>query len=67
MKTDDSETKGFRTAYKGGSALALENLATQAVYHQISSNLKSMFPKQRVSLFEESDLLNEDNLLKEDK
>jgi hypothetical protein len=67
MKNDDSETKGFKTAYKGGSPLALENLATQAIYHQISGNLKSMFPQRKINLFEESNLLNEDNLLKEDK
>jgi len=67
MKNGDDEAKGFKTAYKGGSPLALENVGTQAVYHQISNNLKNMFPKRKVSLFEESDLLNEDNLLKEDK
>jgi len=67
MKNSDEESKGFRTAYKGGSALALENLNTQTVYHQMSHSLKSMFPQRKVNLFEESDLLNEDNLLKEDK
>lgn len=66
MKNDDSETKGFRTAYKGGSPLALENQNTQVVYHQIQKSLKGKF-NRRVNLFEESDLLNEDNLLKEDK
>jgi hypothetical protein len=67
MKKDDSESKGFRTAYKGGSPLTLENLNTQVVYHQMSNSLKNMFPQQKVKLFEESNLLNEDNLLKEDK
>ena len=67
MKNGDDEAKGFRTAYKGGSPLALENASTQAVYHQISNNLKNMFPQRKLSLFEESDLLNENNLLKEDK
>jgi len=67
MKKDDSESKGFKTSYKGGSPLALENVATQAIYHQISNNLKNMFPQRKIKLYEESDLLNEDNLLKEDK
>jgi hypothetical protein len=67
MKKDDSESKGFRTAYKGGSPLALENFNAQIAYNQMSNSLKNMFPKQKVKLFEESDLLNEDNLLKEDK
>jgi hypothetical protein len=67
MKKDDSESKGFKTAYKGGSPLALENFNTQIAYNQMSNSLKDMFPKQKVKLFEESNLLNEDNLLKEDK
>jgi len=67
MRKDDSETKGFKTAHKGGSPLALENMNAQTVYHQMSNSLKNMFPKQKVKLFEESNLLNEDNLLKEDK
>jgi hypothetical protein len=66
MKNGD-EPNGYKPSARQASSLSLENLSTQAVYHQISGNLKSMFPKQRVSLFEESDLLNEDNLLKEDK
>ena len=67
MKKDDSESKGFKTAYKGGSPLALENFNAQIAYNQMSNSLKNMFPKQKVKLFEESNLLNEDNLLKEDK
>jgi len=66
MKGKD-EPNGFKSSARQSPSLSLENLSTQAVYHQISSNLKGMFPKQKVSLFEESDLLNEDNLLKEDK
>jgi hypothetical protein len=66
MKNGD-EPNGFKPSARQASSLSLENLSTQTVYHQISGNLKNMFPKQRVSLFEESDLLNEDNLLKEDK
>jgi hypothetical protein len=66
MKNGD-EPNGFKPSARQASSLSLENLSTQAVYHQISSNLKGMFPQRKVSLFEESDLLNEDNLLKEDK
>jgi hypothetical protein len=62
------EPKGFKTAYKGGSPLALENTNTQAIYFQMEKSLKNMFPNKKINLFEEeSNLLNEDNLLKEDK
>lgn len=61
------EPKGFKTSYKGGSPLALENTNTQITYHQIQDSLKSMFPQRKIKLYEEeSNLLNEDNLLKED-
>lgn len=61
------EPKGFKTSYKGGSPLALENTNTQITYHQIQDSLKSMFPQCKIQLYEEeSNLLNEDNLLKED-
>jgi len=60
------EPKGFKTAYKGGSPLALENANTQIAYHQIQNSLKGMFPQRKIKLYEESDLLNENNLLRED-
>jgi hypothetical protein len=60
------EPKGFKTAYKGGSPLALENANTQITYLQMQNSLKGMFPSRKVKLYEESDLLNEDNLLRED-
>jgi hypothetical protein len=60
------EPKGFRTAYKGGSPLALENANTQITYLQMQDTLKGMFPQRKIKLYEESDLLNEDNLLRED-
>ena len=60
------EPKGFKTSYKGGPPLALENLNTQVAYHQMQDSLKNMFPQRKIKLYEESDLLNEDNLLKED-
>jgi len=67
LKGFGEEPKGFKTSYKGGSPLALENTNVKSIYHQMEKNLKSMFPNQKVKLFEEeSNLLNEDNLLKED-
>lgn len=60
------EPKGFKTAYKGGSPLALENTHTQIVYNQMENTLQNLFPKRKINLFEsESNLLNENNL-KED-
>jgi hypothetical protein len=66
MKGFGEEPKGFKTSYKGGSPLALENAHTQVTYYQIQDSLKDMFPQRKIKLYEESDLLNEDNLLKED-
>jgi hypothetical protein len=60
------EPNGFKTAYKGNSPLALENIDAQIRLLQIKDSLKERFPSQKVNLFEGSDLLNEDNLLKED-
>jgi hypothetical protein len=60
------EPKGFRTASKGGSALAMENQNAQVLYHQMKDSLRNMFPPQKTKLFEQSDLLDENNLLKED-
>lgn len=66
MKGAGEEPKGFKTSYKGGSPLALENTNAQIVYNQIGGNLKNLFPDRKINLFEEeSTLLNENNLLKE--
>lgn len=61
------EPKGFKTAWKGGSPLALENINAQVKFLQIKDSLQGIFPTQKVKLYESSDLLNENNLLKEDK
>ena len=65
MKGKD-EPNGFKPSSRQ-SSLALENISTQVVYQQVSNSLKNMFPKRKVNLYEESDLLNEDNLLTEEK
>ena len=61
------EPNGFKPSARQASSLSLENLNTQVVYHQVSNSLKGMFPQRKVKLYEESDLLNEDNLLTEEK
>jgi hypothetical protein len=66
MGGEGEEPKGFKTTYKGGSPLALENANTQITYLQMQDSLKGMFPQRKIKLYEESDLLNEDNLLRED-
>jgi hypothetical protein len=66
MKGKD-EPNGFKPSSRQTPSLSLENLNTQVVYHQVSNSLKGMFPKRKVNLYEESDLLNEDNLLTEEK
>ena len=66
MKGKD-EPNSFKPSARQASSLSLENLNTQVVYHQVSNSLKGMFPQRKVNLYEESDLLNEDNLLTEEK
>lgn len=66
MKGKD-EPNSFKPSSRQASSLSLENLNTQVVYHQVSNSLKGMFPQRKVNLYEESDLLNEDNLLTEEK
>ena len=63
----NEEPNGFKPSARQASSLSLENLNTQVVYHQVSNSLKGMFPQRKVKLYEESDLLNEDNLLTEEK
>jgi hypothetical protein len=67
MKGFGEEPKGFKTSHKGGSPLTLETTNAQVTYHKIKDSLKNMFPQRKIQLYEGSDLLNEDNLLKEDK
>lgn len=67
--TPDNEEDSFkRTAYKGGSPLALEGAAAKAIFLQNREMLKNMPMKpHKVNLFEQSDLLNEDNIRDEIK
>ena len=49
------------------TGLTIENLNTKAVFAKNEKSLKSMFPKQKVSLFEGENLLNEDQIREEVK
>jgi len=60
-----AEERPGRPGSKGGNGLALENLNTRAVFAQNEKMLKGLFVKQKVSLFEGEDLLNEDNIREE--
>ena len=66
MKSDRGP-EGYRSGNRGGSAFTNENASTHTVYNQMQDQLKGMFPQRKINLFEESDLLNEDNLLTEEK
>jgi len=61
MKDDGEENVRDLNPKPNKGALRLEH--TQSVYHR---NI-SLFPSRKISLFEESNLLNENNILKEDK
>lgn len=62
MKKDNSDSDDINPPTKKG-ALRLENAQTNSVY---AKNI-SMFPSRKITLYEESGLLNESNILKEDK
>ncbi len=63
-----AEEKPGIPQYKGGSPLTLENLNTKAIFAQTERSLKNFkFNKRKVELFEQSDLLNEDNIREETK
>jgi len=47
------------------TGLTIENLNTKAVFAKNEKSLKSMFPKQKVSLFEGENLLDEDQIREE--
>jgi hypothetical protein len=66
MKSDRGP-EGYRSGNRGGSAFTNENASTHTVYNQMQDQLKGMFPQRKINLFEESDLLNENNLLTEEK
>ena len=58
-----AEDKPGMPDFKGGSPLTLENLNTKAIFAQNEKALKSLkLNKPKVNLFEESELLNEDNI-----
>ena len=66
-KMGDEERPGMPN-YKGGSPLQLENLNTKAIFAQNEQSLKNFkVNRQKVNLFEESELLNEDNIREETK
>jgi hypothetical protein len=58
------EEGGLRHNFAGGSALALENSKAQTVFHQNKGLFESL-EKRKIKLFEQSSLLDEDNI-KED-
>jgi hypothetical protein len=61
-KSGEEEKPGL-----SNTGLTIENLNTKAVFAKNEKSLKSMFPKQKVSLFEGENLLNEDQIREEVK
>jgi hypothetical protein len=62
--TNREEEDSLRPNYKGGSPLALENTMGEFLKNQKSlSKMKTKFSSRKVNLFEESDLLSEDNII----
>lgn len=66
-KPAGGEDGSMKIKYQGGSALALENAQTRAVYHTIKSSLDQLGVNRKVNLFEEPTLLDESNILNEVK
>ena len=51
----------LKVKYQGGSPLAMENLQTKAVYHK-NKMLLEQFGKRKTDLFDQGNLLNEDQI-----
>jgi hypothetical protein len=65
MNTQNAETKEDKTgvSFKGG---ALNMESTKAIYFQNKNSIEKMFQKEnarKTQLFEQSDLLSEDNII----
>jgi len=63
----EAEDRPGMPSSKSGNGLTLENINTKAIFAQNEKMLKKFFPKQKVSLFEGENLLNEDNIREEIK
>jgi len=61
--SNSGEDSTGKTKYIGGSPLALENKNTQIVYHTNKSMFEKININHKINLFEQSELLNEDNII----
>ena len=52
-----------KTKYAGGSPLALENKQTLSIYHANKNIFNMLSQDRKIKLFEQSDLLDEDNII----
>jgi len=64
-KPASGEDGGLSSRYQGGSPLALENAHTKAIYSGLKSTLGRLGVTRRINLFEDSDLLDEDKIIKD--
>jgi hypothetical protein len=63
MKSNDDQEDGtLRASYKGNSALAMEAKASSALAGLKSTLANAPKANRKITLFEQSDLLNEDNI-----
>ena len=62
-KPASGEDATGKTKYIGGSPLALENKNTQIAYHTNKAMFDKMNFNHKVNLFEQSNLLDEENII----
>lgn len=62
-KPSGGEDATGKTKYQGGSPLALEHKQTQIVYHTNKKMFEQLSSDRKISLFNQSDLLNENNII----
>jgi hypothetical protein len=62
-KPAKGEDGTMKNSFQGGSALALENTKARSEYAKNKSMFDNMSANRKISLFEGSDLLNEDNII----
>jgi len=62
-KPTGGEDGTLKTKYQGGSPLALESIHTRSVYSNLKSTLDKMTASRKITLFEQSNLLDESSIL----
>ena len=64
-KPTGGEDGTLKTKYQGGSPLALESTHARSIYSGLKNSLEQIGAKRKITLFEESNLLDEDGIIRD--